>query len=75
MMTLRKLRLSALIAMTGLALLTAAGARGEGLDSAPTLVRPNSAGFIQRWLILEPIRANGLTDSAVKTAVKTQYFS
>ena len=49
---------------------------------APTLVRPatagkapNSDGFIQRWLILEPIKTNGqLTDTAVQTAVKTEYF-
>lgn len=32
----------------------------------------NAAGFIQRWLLLEPIRTNGqLTESAVQTAVKT----
>jgi hypothetical protein len=48
---------------------------------APTLTSPDSvqkapddAGFIQRWLILEPIASNGLTDSAVKAAVKTEYF-
>jgi len=49
---------------------------------APTLVRPTSAGktpnpdgFIQRWLILDPIKTNGqLTDTAVQTAVKTDYF-
>lgn len=35
---------------------------------------PNAAGFIQRWLILEPIGCNGLTDSAVQAAVKTEYF-
>jgi len=32
----------------------------------------NAAGFIQRWLLLEPIRTNGqLTETAVQTAVKT----
>ena len=36
---------------------------------------PNAAGFIQRWLILEPLAANGLTDSAVQKAVKTDYFT
>jgi hypothetical protein len=44
---------------------------------ASTLVRPtsptkapNADGFLQRWLILEPIRVNGqLTDSAVQAAV------
>ena len=47
---------------------------------APSLVRPASAakavnpdGFLQRWLILEPIRTNGqLTDTAVQAAVKAQ---
>lgn len=48
---------------------------------APSLTRsdsgakaPNAAGFIQRWLILEPISCNGLTDSAVQGAVKAEYF-
>ena len=49
---------------------------------APTLARPktptratDAAGFLQRWLVLEPIRVTGqLTDSAVQTAVKTEYF-
>jgi hypothetical protein len=31
-------------------------------------------GFIQRWLLLEPIESNGLTDSAVQAAVKKEYF-
>jgi hypothetical protein len=46
-----------------------------------TLVSPTSAqkspaadGFIQRWLLLEPIGANGLTDSIVQAAVKKVYF-
>ena len=49
---------------------------------APTLARPktptratDAAGFLQRWLVLEPIRVTGqLTDSAVQAAVKTEYF-
>lgn len=48
---------------------------------APTLNRPDSAekspdasGFIQRWLILEPIPANGLTDSIVQALVKKEHF-
>ena len=47
---------------------------------APSLARPasatkavNSEGFLQRWLILEPIRTNGqLTDTAVRAAIKAQ---
>jgi hypothetical protein len=35
---------------------------------------PNANGFIQRWLLLEPISVNGLTDSAVQAAVKKEYF-
>ncbi|HLK68606.1 MAG TPA: acetylxylan esterase [Bryobacteraceae bacterium] len=35
---------------------------------------PNAEGFIQRWLLLEPIESNGLTDSAVQAAVKKEYF-
>ena len=48
---------------------------------APTLSRPTSPetapgadGFIQRWLLLEPTAAVGLTDSAVQAAVKKDYF-
>ena len=48
---------------------------------APTLTRPvtpdkapGADGFIQRWLLLEPIAANGLTDSVVQAAVKKEYF-
>jgi hypothetical protein len=35
---------------------------------------PDEEGFIRRWLILEPIGANGLTDSIVQAAVKKEYF-
>jgi hypothetical protein len=31
-------------------------------------------GFIQRWLLLEPIGVTGLTDSAVQARVKKEYF-
>lgn len=49
---------------------------------APTLVAPatrfkppNPDGFLQRWLLLEPIRVTGqLTDGAVQTLVKTEGF-
>jgi hypothetical protein len=52
-----------------------------GQLAAPTLTRPASPekapsadGFIQRWLLLEPIGANGLTDSVVQAAVKQERF-
>jgi hypothetical protein len=35
---------------------------------------PGADGFIQRWLLLEPIGANGLTDEKVQAAVKKEYF-
>jgi len=35
---------------------------------------PNADGFIQRWLILEPIRAMGDTQNAVQATVKTEHF-
>ena len=35
---------------------------------------PDEDGFIQRWLILEPLTTKGLTDSAVQAAVKKEYF-
>lgn len=34
---------------------------------------PGPDGFIQRWLVLEPIPANGLTDQAVQAIVKKEY--
>jgi hypothetical protein len=36
---------------------------------------PDAEGFIRRWLLLEPIAANGLTDSLVQAAVKKEHFS
>jgi len=45
------------------------------LTAATTPSRtPDAEGFIPRWLILEPIPANGLTDAAVQAAVKKEYF-
>lgn len=35
---------------------------------------PNADGFIQRWLMLEPIAANGVIDSAVQALVKKEHF-
>ena len=41
---------------------------------ASSVKAPDAAGFIQRWLILEPIPAKGLTESAVQEEVKQEYF-
>lgn len=44
--------------------------------SAPTSPKriPSADGFLPRWLLLEPIGVNGLTDSAVQAIVKKEYF-
>jgi hypothetical protein len=42
--------------------------------TTPT-TKPDAEGFIRRWAILEPIAGvQGVTDSAVQAAVKTEYF-
>jgi hypothetical protein len=82
----RSTRLAALVVASLLASpFAAANLLAQGTVArqiAPTLLRPASAtkapdadGFLQRWLILDPIRLNGqLTDSAVQMAVKAEYF-
>ena len=81
MITMRNVSRFLLSALLVPALLIAAQNEAPRAPAA-TLARPaspskapNADGFIQRWLLLEPIRTNGqLTDSAVQTAVKTDYF-
>jgi hypothetical protein len=94
MMTIRRFLAVSLALVAGAAFLSMATAlRGSGQDpansareAAPNLSRPASAekapdadGFIQRWLVLEPIpimiRSNAqLNDSFVQTTIKTDYF-
>jgi hypothetical protein len=58
------------------------GIAAQGVPVVPTIIRPATAtrpaganGFLQRWLILEPIAVPGqLTDSAVRTTVSRDYF-
>jgi hypothetical protein len=73
-----KLRRHLLATVLGTALSTA-GAAAQ--TPAPTLSSPTTLesapaadGFLQRWLLLEPIAADGLTESAVRAAVKKVYF-
>lgn len=62
--------------------LTAIAADNAARPPAPSLTRPVTAekapdadGFLQRWLILDPIRTDAaLTDNAVKEAVRKEYF-
>ena len=83
MSMLRRLRMATLAGLAGSAFLALAVAAGLAAGSPEHfLTRPDSAekappadGFLQRWLILEPIRVPGqLTDSAVQAAVKKEYF-
>lgn len=69
------------VTVATLLLTFAAAAAAAAQSFGPTLTHPSSTaksaspdGFLQRWLILEPIRVNGLTDSAVQAAVRTDYF-
>ena len=71
------------VAVLAAATLLAVGAVTFAADQGPaaTLTSPDSPrkapgpdGFIQRWLLLEPIAANGLTDSVVQATVKKEYF-
>ncbi len=74
--------LSRVLVLAFAGLLTITGARGAAQNVAPTLTRaasavravPGADGFIRRWLLLEPIGANGLTDSVVQATVKKEYF-
>jgi len=78
---LRNIHIPAVVVLMGsiVAMAAASGCASHGSVHSPT--RPASAetalraaGFIQRWVILEPIGANGLTDSAVQAAVRKDYF-
>ena len=86
MMTIRRL-LPALGVVAGTVFLAMAAAQlGAGRGPAPNLTRPASVerapdadGFIQRWLVLEPIpisiRSNAqLNDGFVQATIKAEYF-
>jgi hypothetical protein len=82
-MNTRLIKHSTFVAAITVSALVAPAAASDGVAQTPptTLTTPatpgkapNADGFIQRWLLLEPIPANGLTDSAVQAAVKKEYF-
>jgi hypothetical protein len=61
--------------------LRAASAADPPRLPAPSLTKPvtpekppDADGFIQRWLLLEPIPASGLTESQAQALVKKEYF-
>ena len=86
MSVLRKFRTPALAVLVGSALLAIAATGDAARGQAPTLTRPASptkapdpGGFLQRWLLLEPIRVQvrsnqELTDSFVQAAIKKERF-
>ncbi|HUI54775.1 MAG TPA: hypothetical protein VLY04_07370 [Bryobacteraceae bacterium] len=64
-------------ALFAIAAALAAQVRGPAptLKSPATPTKaPGADGFIQRWLLLEPIPSVGLTESLVQATVKKQYF-
>ena len=85
---MRSARLAWLPAITALAIAGGVGLLAAQQPPAPvrppatTLTRPSSpakppdaAGFLQRWLVLEPIKVSGqLSDSAVRATIDKEYF-
>lgn len=72
----------ALLVLIYCSAIRAIAADSTNRNAAPSLIRsdsiekaPDAAGFMQRWLILEPIAANGLADRAVQAEVKAEYFT
>ena len=78
----RTLIAATVVSVTVVSSLVAGAQETPARPPAPSLSRPvtaamppDAAGFLRRWLVLEPIRASAqLTDSAVRTAVATEYF-
>lgn len=80
----RKHSLTALAVLAGPAFLAIAAASvsqaqvTKGPSTLTTPVTPEKApdaeGFIPRWLLLEPIPVNGLTENIVQPMVKKEYF-
>jgi len=81
MTTIRTLLIPAAAVLAATVLLTSAAAPGVPAQAPVTLTPPDSPtkapgpeGFLQRWIILEPIRVSGVTQSAVQAAVQKEYF-
>ena len=50
-------------------------AKANDLEKPTTPTKPvDNQGFIRRWLILDPITAQGVTQNEVQAVVKTQHF-
>ena len=82
MNTLRAILLQASSVLAATVLFGIAAPPGASAQSyGSTLTQPASPtkapgpdGFLQRWIILDPIHVNGVTQNAVQAAVKTNYF-
>ncbi|MBN1816714.1 MAG: hypothetical protein JW828_05095 [Sedimentisphaerales bacterium] len=79
MAMLRKIqKMLAVFMATGFLFMSMSGVTGctaSHLRLTQIQTPPENDDFIRHWVILEPIRVNGLTDSAVQAAVKHEYFS
>jgi hypothetical protein len=79
----RKNSIGAFVLAGFVAVLMAMGLPGRGYgDPKPAVgvkeskrTVPSASGFIQRWLILEPTRATGDTQTAVQELVKAEKFA
>lgn len=79
----RRIALAALAVASAVPLLTAQQPAQQARPPALTLTRPSSpakppdaAGFLRRWLVLEPIKVPGqLTETAVRAAIGKDYFA
>jgi hypothetical protein len=81
MMLPRDTKSRALLLLVGILSTTVTVTDVAAQDIAASLTRPATAekaagpdGFLQRWVILDPISHNGLGDAAVRTAVTREYF-
>lgn len=76
MTTFREIHKALAVAILALFGATSCASRGPAQSPARSgtmLENLDAQGFIQHWLILEPISVMGLTDSAVQAAVKREY--
>jgi hypothetical protein len=65
----------AAFAVAALLAIAAAQIPPSTLTSPASLQKaPAADGFIQRWVLLEPIAVTGLTESAVQATVQKEYF-
>jgi hypothetical protein len=82
MISIRKHVVAASAALAVSGFLTIAAVSGDQTPAAPVTLTapttpqkaPDADGFIPRWLLLEPIGVNGLTQSAGQGIVKKEYF-